>query len=114
MQFPRTILFGLLVIAAPLALARDDGTADRSPSATVSKRDAQTQSSGPGSAAHREDTNGALSADREQGVERARDRMSEKGHENTNGPMSSDREKSKARADQRHRQHDTRDKPEGK
>jgi len=85
----------------------------RSPSATVSKRDAQTQPSGPGTAAHREDTNGALSADREQGVERAQDRMSEKGHKSTSGPISSDREKSKAHADQRHRQHDTRDKPEG-
>ena len=114
MRFARTMLLGFLVIAAPVALGRDNGTAQPTPNSGASNGDRQTQPSAPGSAMHKEDSNGALSADREQGLDRAHDRMSDEGRENTNAPSSPDRATGKDRADQRHKQHQSRDKPESK
>jgi hypothetical protein len=59
-------------------------------------------------------SNGPLSLDRDHGIERAEDRMSQQGRENTNGPMSPNRSKGKARASQRHAQHKSVDEPDRK
>ena len=114
MRVAPTMLIGFLVIAAPVALARDNGTAQPTANFGGSNSDRQTQPSAGESATHKEDSNGALSADREQGLDRARDRMSDEGRENTNAPSSPDRATGKDRADQRHKQHESRDRPESK
>jgi hypothetical protein len=59
-------------------------------------------------------SNGRLSLDRDHGIERAEDRMSEEGRENTNGPMSPSRSTGKARASQRHAEHKAQDESERK
>ena len=114
MRVAPTMLIGFLVIAAPVALARDNGTAQPTANSGGSNSDRQTQPSAGGSATHKEDSNGALSADREQSLDRARDRMSDEWRENTHAPSSPDRATGKDRADQRHKQHESRDRPESK
>jgi hypothetical protein len=112
MRFARSMLAGFLVIAAPIALARDNGTAQAPRNSGASNAEMQTPPSASGPAMHKEDKNGALSADREQGLDRARDRMSDEGRENTNAPTSPDRATGKDRAEQRHKLRESRDRPE--
>jgi hypothetical protein len=100
MRTATTMLIGFLVVAAaPIALANDTET-QTVPSSTGAKQ--QQESSGP------------VSADREQGSNRAQDRMSEEGRENTNAPNSPNRATGQDRANERHKQHDAHDKPDNK
>lgn len=107
MRVATTMLLGCLVVAAPLVFANDSDTSRGAPSSDASSAKPQTAPS-----EHEKDSNGAVSADREQGLDRARDRMSEEGRENTNAPNSPNRTTGHDRANERHKQHDARDKPD--
>ena len=115
MRIATAMLTGFLVVAAPLALADDDDARPSVRNPDASTGNTQTLPSTPGSAKHKqEDHNEAISADREQGLDRAQDRRSEEGRENTNAPNSPNRATGQDRADERHKQHDRREKPNNK
>ena len=112
MRITETMLFGLLVVAAPLALARDTGTST-APSSTNSVN-TPAQSSTPVSGAKKKDGERLESADHDRGLDRAEDRMSQQGRENNNSPGSPGRATGKERAEQRHQRHEASDKPDHK
>ena len=111
----RIMLIGCLVVAAPLALARGGGgsgvgggTAGGSPG--VGNAGSHGNSSAHGLPSAMTHSNGPLSLDRDHGIERAEDRMSQQGRANTNG----NRSKGKARPSQRYAQHKSVDEPDRK
>ena len=112
MRITETMLFGLLVVAAPLALARGTGA----PTAPSSSNSVNTpaQSNAPVSGARKNEGDRTGSADHDTGLNRAEDQMSDQGRENTNSPVSPDRAKGKDRAEQRHQRHETSDKRDEK
>jgi hypothetical protein len=113
MRTATTMLFGfLVVVAAPIALANDTDTAGGAPTPAASDK-IQTVPSSTG-AKQQQESSGPVSADREQGSNHAQDRMSEEGRENTNAPNSPNRATGQDRANERHKQHDARDKPDNK
>jgi len=113
MRTATTMLIGFLVVAAaPIALANDTDTAGGAPTPAANDK-TQTVPSSTG-AKQQQKSSGPVSADREQGSNRAQDRMSEEGRENTNAPNSPNRATGQDRANERHKQHDARDKPDNK